>query len=105
MGKLLLYINPDVVLNTIGFDKKNQFRDYQYYFCPFNNSFALVQNKIYYYFNSFGPAPDYPKREKNLLYSFMNNRGYDLMVFTIEYIFNYLLILNGKYEDIDLKMM
>ena len=105
LGKLLLYINPDVVLNTIGFDKKNQFRDYQYYFCPFNNSLALVKNKIYYYFNSLGPAPDYPKREKNLLYSFMNNKGYDLIVFNLEYIFNYLLILNGKYEDLDLKLM
>ena len=105
LGKLLLYINPDVVLNTIGYEKKNQFRDYQYYFYSFNNSLALVKYKIYYYFNSFGIVPDYPKREKNLLYSFMYNRGYDLIVFNIEYIFNYLLILNGKYEETDFQMM
>ena len=105
IGKLLLYINPDVVLNTIGYNKKNQFRDYQYYFYSFNNSLATVKFKIYYYFNTFTIVSDYPKKEKSFLYSFMNNRGFDLIVFNLEYIFDYLLILKGKYEDTNFPMM
>ena len=99
LGKLLLYLNPDVVLNTLGFQKKNKFRDYQYYFTFSVNSQLLSKNKIYYYFNTEDFIIDFPKKEENLIYSFMNNRGFDLFSFNIEYMYNYLIILNNNYEE------
>ena len=106
LGKLLLYLNPDVILNTIGYNKKNKFRDYQYYFMynAINNSQMLKKSQSYFYFNT-NEISDFINKENNILYSFMNNCGYDLLIFNIEYIYNYILILNNNYETLEFSIM
>ena len=99
LGKLLLYLNPEVILNRIGYEKKYKFRDYQYYFEYKNNSQNIIENSIYYYSNNIDTISYSLKKENNIIYSFMTYRGYDLIIFTIEYIYNYLLILYNNYNN------
>ena len=106
LGKLLLYLNPDVILNTIGYNQKSKIRDYQYYYKynAINNTQILEESKCIFYFNSI-IISDFLNKENNIFYSFMNNCGYDLIIFNIEYIYNYLLILNNNYNNLDFPLM
>ena len=104
LGRLLLYLNPEVVLNTIGYQMKNKFRDYQkyFYFNAFNNIQILEDSKVYYYFSTQEKISDFPKKENDIISSIMNNSEYNLIIFHIEYIYNYLLITDkDKYNDIN----
>ena len=98
LGNLLLYFNPEVILNSIGYEKKNKFRDYQYY----NNN---EKNQIYYIFNTPNLINDFPRKEKNIVYYFMYNYGSNLILFNIEYIYNYLLIVDNNYDSVDFTIM
>ena len=99
LGKLLLYLNPDVV-NTFGYEQKYKFSDYQCYFSynNFSKSQQPIKNKIVYVFNSEGNISNFLKKEKNIINSFMENRGYDVFLLKFEFIYNYLLILDNNYE-------
>ena len=49
---------------------------------------------------------DYPRKENKFFYFFMYNHGYDLLLFNIEYIYNYLLISNNNnYNDVNFPKM
>ena len=100
LGKLLLYLNPDVIINTLGYEQKCKFSDYQYYFSYniFTTCQQPIKKKFYYNFNSEGNISDFLKKDKNIINSFMANRGYDIILLNIEFIYNYLLILDNNYE-------
>ena len=106
LGKLLLYLNPDVIINTLGYEHKSKFFDYQNYFAynSFTKSQTPKKSKIYYNFNS-EDIYNFLKEEKNIINSFMYNRGYDLLIFNIEFMYNYLLILDNNYEIVNFTMM
>ena len=107
LGKLLLYLNPDVIINTLGYEQKSKFFDYQNYFSynNFTKSQQLKKFKIHYNFNSEGNISDFLKKENNIINSFMTNRGYDIIVFNVEFIYNYLLILDNNYENVNFVIM
>ena len=107
LGKLLLYLNPDVIINTLGYEQKSKFFDYQNYFSynNFTKSQQLKKFKIHYNFNSEGNISDFLKKENNIINSFMTNRGYDIIVFNVEFIYNYLLILDNNYETVNFVIM
>ena len=104
LGRLLLYLNPEVILNTIGYQMKNKFRDYQkyFYFNAFKNMQILQDNKVYYYFSTQEKISDFPKKENDIISSIINDSEYNLIIFHIEYIYNYLLIIDkDKYNNIN----
>lgn len=104
LGVLLFYFNPEVVLNTIGYNKKKIFRDYQNLYL--SNDKNNEKEYIYYLFNDKIIVNDYPRKENKFFYFFMYNHGYDLLLFNIEYIYNYLLISNNNnYNDINFQIM
>jgi hypothetical protein len=104
LGILLLYFNPEVVLNTVGYNKKNVFRDYQKYDLP--NAKNSEKEYVYYNFSEKLIVNDYPRRENKFFYFFMYNHGYDLLLFIIEYIYNYLLISNNNnYTEVNFPVM
>ena len=103
LGILLLYFNPDVVLNTVGYSKKKIFRDYQNY--ELSNDKNSEKKYIYYNFSEKLIVNDYPRKENKFFYFFMYNHGYDLLLFNIEYIYNYLLISNNNYNAINFPVM
>ena len=107
LGKLLLYLNPDVIINTLGYEQKSKFFDYQNYFSynNFTKSQQLKKFKIHYNFNSEGNISDFLKKENNIINSFMTSRGYDIIVFNVEFIYNYLLILDNNYETVNFVIM
>ena len=102
----MLYLNPDVIINTLGYEHKSKFFDYQNYFAynSFTKSQTPKKSKIYYNFNS-EDIYNFLKEEKNIINSFMYNRGYDLLIFNIEFMYNYLLILDNNYEIVNFTMM
>jgi hypothetical protein len=103
LGILLLYFNPDVVLNTVGYNKKKVFRDYQNYDLP--NAKNIEKEYIYYNFSENLIVNDYPRKENKFFYFFMYNQGYDLLLFISEYIYNYLLISNNNYNAVNFPVM
>lgn len=104
LGILLLYFNPEVVLNTIGYNKKKIFRDYQNF--DLSNVKNSKKENIYYIFSEKLIVNDYPRKENKFFYFFMYNHGYDLLLFNIEYIYNYLLISNNNnYNDVNFPKM
>jgi hypothetical protein len=104
LGILLLYFNPDVVLNTVGYNKKKVFRDYQNYDLP--NAKNSEKEYVYYNFSEKLIVNDYPRKENKFFYFFMYNHGYDLLLFNIEYIYNYLLISNNNnYTEVNFPVM
>ena len=103
LGILLLYFNPDVVLNTVGYSKKKIFRDYQNY--ELSNDKNNEKKYIYYNFSEKLIVNDYPRKENKFFYFFMYNHGYDLLLFNIEYIYNYLLISKNNYNAVNFPIM
>ena len=104
LGTLLLYFNPEVVLNTVGYNKKKVFKDYQNY--DLLNDKNGEKEYIYYNFSENLILNDYPRKENKFFYFFMNNHGYDALLFIIEYIYNYLLISNNNnYNEVNFPIM
>ena len=104
LGTLLLYFNPEVVLNTVGYNKKKVFNDYQNY--DLLNDKNGKKEYIYYNFSENLILNDYPRKENKFFYFFMNNHGYDALLFIIEYIYNYLLISNNNnYNEVNFPIM
>ncbi len=104
LGTLLLYFNPEVVLNTVGYNKKKVFNDYQNY--DLLNDKNGEKEYIYYNFSENLILNDYPRKENKFFYFFMNNHGYDALLFIIEYIYNYLLISNNNnYNEVNFPIM
>ena len=104
LGTLLLYFNPEVVLNTVGYNKKKVFKDYQNY--DLLNDKNGEKEYIYYNFSENLILNDYPRKENKFFYFFMNNHGYDALLFNIEYIYNYLLISNNNnYNEVNFPIM
>jgi hypothetical protein len=101
LGRLLLYLNPDVVLNTIGYENKYKFRDSRKYLSHDNKEII-----VYYYFNTEDNIDIFPQKDNNIIVSLIANNGYNLIVLDIEYIYNYLLIVNkDNYNDINFTIM
>ena len=104
LGTLLLYFNPEVVLNTVGYNKKKVFNDYQNY--DLLNDKNGEKEYIYYNFSENLILNDYPRKENKFFYFFMNNHGYNALLFIIEYIYNYLLISNNNnYNEVNFPIM
>lgn len=103
LGNLILYINPEVVLNHLNFKDKNKFRDYQIY----NNCFDFDEietnnnSNIYYEFNNQENINNLVAIENNISKLFINNNSYNFLVFNIESIYNYLLVSHNGNTDID----
>ena len=61
---------------------------------------------IYYNFSENLILNDYPRKENKFFYFFMNNHGYNALLFIIEYIYNYLLISNNNnYNEVNFPIM
>jgi hypothetical protein len=101
LGNLILYINPEIVLNHLKFKDKNKLRDYQIYNNCFDGVYDISHSNIYYEFNNQANINNLIKIENNLSKIFINNNGYNFLVFNIECIYNYLLISYNGNSDID----
>ena len=64
-----------------------------------------ITKYIYYNFSEKLIVNDYPRKENKFFYFFMYNHGYDLLLFNIEYIYNYLLISNNNYNAVNFPVM
>ena len=84
LGKLILNLNPNVIINNFNHSNKFFYRDFQ-----------NAKNEIYYIFNK-EPNLDkscvYAFQKKNFFYFFTINYGFNFIVLLVEYIYNYLLI-------------
>ena len=113
LGNVLLYINPEVVLNNLNFYEINKFNDYQTDNKNESNNNKkknqknnISNNNIYYSFNADNNISNYVYKEENLLKFFINNHGFNYIILNIESIYNYLIILNDdKLEKIDFSIM
>ena len=96
LGNLILYINPDIVLNNINFFEQKKFRDYQNYKSIFD---VFVSDKksqiIYYEFMTKKNINNLVFKENNIFQFFINNHGFNLIILIIESIYNYLLIVKN----------
>ena len=101
LGNLILYINPEIVLNHLKFKDKNKLRDYQIYNNCFDGVYDISHSNIYYEFNNQANINNLIKIENNLSKIFINNNGYNFLVFNIECIYNYLLISYNGNSDIE----
>ena len=101
LGRLLLYLNPDNILNTIGYEKKIKFRDYLKYY-----NFDNKEVNVNYYINTDNSIGIFTQKENNIIYSILENNGYNIILLNIEYIYNYLLIINSNdYNKINFTTM
>ena len=103
LGNLVLYINPEVVLNHLNFKDKNRLRDYQIYNNCFDEVYEINHSNIYYEFNHQESIINLICIENDLSKVFINSNGYNFLVFNIESIYNYLQISFNENTDIDIK--
>ena len=93
INNLIVYINPDVVLNS--FDKKTKiYKDYNNYIRYYNN------NETINYFYEFSVIPSIeqeliiPFKDNNIFNFYKNNNGLNFNILIIELLYNYILLLN-----------
>ena len=93
INNLIIYINPDVVLNS--FDKKTKiYKDYNNYIRYYNN------NETINYFYEFSVIPSIeqeliiPFKDNNIFNFYKNNNGLNFNILIIELLYNYILLLN-----------
>jgi hypothetical protein len=89
---LLLYINPDNILNNLNMGKE-KFRDEQKYFDS-NIKKSDNNRNIYYIVNSNLNISNYVHKSHTLVDFIINNHGLNYIILNIESIYNYLLIKN-----------
>ena len=98
LGNLILYLNPEVILNNQNFNDKNKFRDFQIYNNYFNRS-NIYNNNIYYMIVSNGSYLAFT--ENNIIRFFINNQGINFIILNVEIIYNYLLVSYDINSDND----
>ena len=101
LGNLILYINPNVILNNLNFKDKHKFHDYQFYNNRLDEINDDIKKKIYYEFTTEEEISNLFFIQNSFFDFFMKNNAFNFIILNIESIYNYLLVSN----DIDEKYL